>query len=108
MRVVVSKVFPFEGFMACNLFGLVFVRPEFLKRSARYQSRTIQHEAIHGAQMKELLYIGFYIIYLVEWIYWGIFRTEKAYRHINFEKEAFSHESDPGYLERRRHYAQWK
>lgn len=58
-------------------------------------------------QMLELLVIGFYLWYLIEWSillirYWDCF---KAYRHIGFEKEAYDNEGDLQYLKRRKRYA---
>ena len=85
---VKNNIIPFKGFLAINLFGIIFIRKDEWDRcSERQQIRTLNHEGIHSMQMRELLYIGFYLIYLVEWIYWLIFRWKKAYRHINFEKE---------------------
>lgn len=109
MMVVKSNIIPFKGFVAINLFGLIFVRKNMWDvRTERQQLRILNHERIHTAQMKELLYVGFYIIYLFEWIYWLIFRWKKAYKHINFEKEAYRHQSDLFYLWDRKRFAQWR
>lgn len=85
-----------------NLFGILFVR-----KNAVIGSVTINHEGIHSAQMKEMLYIPFYIWYGIEWLvrllcYWNF---HKAYRNISLEQEAYEHETDMQYLEHRRHYA---
>ena len=82
-----------------NLFGIVFAR-----KSARPLSdKNKNHEAIHTAQMRELLYVPFYIVYLLDWVFHGF-----KYRRITFEQEAYAHEDNPEYLEIRKHYAQWK
>lgn len=104
MKIVYNSIIPFEGFKAINLFGLLFVR------GSKLNETTIQHEEIHTAQMKELLYIFFYIIYAIEWIIL-LFKYgsgHKAYRNISFEKEAYNNQNVPNYLQFRKHYAQWK
>lgn len=64
------------------------------------------HEEIHTAQMKETLYVFFYLWYIAEWLVrlmqYRNFR--KAYRNISFEREAYACESDMGYLQRRKRY----
>ena len=47
----------------------------------------------HTAQMKEMLYIFFYLWYVVEWII-RLFMKGNAYRNISFEREAYSNEDD--------------
>ena len=69
---------------------------------------SINHEKIHTAQMKELGYIFFYILYFVEWLYRLVFHTRTAYRGISFEVEAYTHQYDYDYLESRAKFAQWK
>lgn len=109
MHVHFSNWFPFGKFSAINLFGHVFIKAERWKNlTERGRKKLLIHEAIHSAQMKELLYIGFYVIYGIEWLYWVIFRTKEAYHHINFEKEAFSHQGEDNYIENRKHFAQWR
>ena len=103
------KKFPPGKFRAINLFGIIIIKEEVLSsKPPRVIYKMVNHESIHTAQMRELLYFGFYIIYGIEWLYWAVFRTEEAYRHINFEKEAFSHEGDDNYLKTRKHFAQWR
>jgi hypothetical protein len=55
----------------------------------------INHEKIHLQQQKELLVIGFYIWYFIEWCF-------KGYRNISFEKEAYDNESNLDYLSHRK------
>lgn len=110
MKIIKSTIIPFKGYIAINLFGILFVRKELFHK---LDQTTINHEAIHTEQMKELLYIGFYIIYLLEWLYRVLFTkdrfTHQAYKNISFEKEAFTHQEDFNYIEwRRKPYAQWK
>ena len=61
--------------------------------------RTRTHEVIHLYQQRELLLIGFYLLYVAFWV-WGLvkFRSfHAAYRNIPFEKEAYEHDLDPTY-----------
>lgn len=69
--------------------------------------RVINHEKIHTAQQRELLFVPFYLLYLIEWLVrLVIYRdSKKAYYNISFEREAYRHGDDLSYLKRRRHYA---
>ena len=62
MKVIYNSLIPFKGFIAINLFGIVFARKEYKELSRR----TLNHEAIHTAQMKEMLYVFFYLWYVIE------------------------------------------
>ena len=107
MKIVYNSIIPFKGFLAINLFGILFVRKEL---KSKLSAIDIQHEQIHTAQMKELLYVFFYIIYLIEWIIL-LFKygsNHRAYRNISFEKEAYNNQNTPNYLSTRKHYAQWE
>ena len=64
MKIKYSKIIPFKGFYAINLFGTYFIRKEFEGKSV--PKKTLNHEAIHTEQMKELGYIFFYIWYFIE------------------------------------------
>ena len=109
MKVIKNNIIPFPGFLAVNLFGLLFVRKDdWAGCSEEDKNIVINHEAIHTAQMKELLYVFFYIIYLFEWIVRLFINGKDAYDNISFEKEAYAHEKELDYLENRKHYAQWR
>lgn len=107
MKIVYNKIIPFKGFMAINLFGIMFVRKEYRTYFEQEQS-CLNHEMIHTAQMKDLWYIGFYVAYFLEWIYRLIICPKRAYRSISFEEEAYAHEFDIDYLKTRRKFAQWR
>lgn len=102
MKIVVNNIIPFPGYKAINLFGVLFVRQD-----AVIDEITLNHEAIHTAQMKELLYIFFYIIYIVDWLIglMAYVSFSKAYRDICFEKEAYANEKDLSYLNKRKAFA---
>lgn len=99
MRIVRNNIIPFKGFKAINLFGVLFVR-----KDAMLTSCTLNHEEIHTAQMKEMLYILFYLWYVIEWIV-RLFGKENAYRNISFEREAYSNETYMSYTSKRKHFA---
>lgn len=105
MKVIRNNLIPVKGFKAINLFGVVFVRRECMMTAA-----ALNHEAIHTAQMREMFYVIFYIAYVGEWLFHlAISRDAKvAYRCISFEREAYAHQSNPYYLNNRKHYNQYR
>ncbi len=102
MKVIYNSLIPFPGFAAINLCGLLFAR-----HGVGMSPTLLNHERIHTAQMRELGYVLFYMIYLIEWLV-RLFLPGNAYRHISFEQEAYRHQTDLNYLSRRRHFAQWR
>ena len=105
MNVISNNFIPFRGFMVVNIFGILFVRKKY---ADKIKDKDYNHELIHTAQMKELLYIFFYVIYILEWICRLIFHTKTAYIGISFEREAFENENNLNYLNTRKHFAQWR
>lgn len=104
MKLIYNSIIPFKGFAAINIFGVIFAR-----KGKSLPPHTINHEKIHTAQMRELLYIGFYLLYIAEWVYRLIFHTRTAYRGISFEREAYKHQNDYDYiLWKRKPFAQWR
>ena len=96
-KVIHIRRFPFMGgFYAINLFGIIFTVQEL-------NAVELNHERIHTAQQRELLYIGFYLWYVLEWLFLlAKYRNGlKAYFHIRFEKEAYNHQDDLDYLSNR-------
>ena len=98
MKIIRNNIIPFSGYKAMNLFGVLFVRG-----NARIDDITLNHEKIHTAQIKEMLYVFFYVWYVIEWI----IRIPKgnAYRNISFEREAYANDKDPNYLNTRKVFA---
>lgn len=103
MKIIYNRFVPFKGFLAINLFGILFVKGTWQDIT----DRVLNHEKIHSAQMRELGYIFFYIFYLLEWIY-RLTKCGNAYRNITFEREAFQNEDNLQYLRTRKHWAMWK
>lgn len=85
-----------------NLFGTIWTRD-----TSWIDRYVINHERIHTAQMKELLFIPFYLLYVLEWLVRLVqYRNaHKAYLNISFEREAYRNGHDTGYLKRRRHFS---
>lgn len=103
MKIVYNNIIPFKGFLAVNIFGVLFVRGT--KRAI--SDVVLNHERIHTAQMKELLFLPFYILYLLEWIV-RLFMRGNAYRNISFEREAYANEKNLNYLVTRHRWAMWR
>lgn len=101
MRIVYNRFLPVgKRFYAINLFGVLFSK-------GPCSDVVINHEKIHTAQMRELLYLPFYIVYVLEWLirmvqYGGSY---EGYRHISFEREAYENENELSYLQRRRRFS---
>ena len=106
MKVIYNNYIPFKGFKLMNLFGILFARKEYFRTISK---RDINHEKIHTAQIIELAFIFFYILYLGEWLFRLLFTKDRfskqAYYNISFEKEAYNNEDNLEYLKHRKHYA---
>lgn len=104
MKIVYTKWFPFGPYHTINLFGILFTKRDYLTRD------TILHERIHTAQMKEMLYIFFYLWYGVEYIIIRFFHKKQnnAYHDVSFEEEAHDNAYNWTYLETRKRYAWFK
>ena len=104
MKVIFNNIIPFPGFAAINLFGIMFVR-NGVYRNNEIPKKTYIHESIHTAQMKEMLYIFFYIWYFLEWLVQLCLHGKYAYYWISFEREAYDNEKDENYLNNRKHFS---
>lgn len=104
MKTIVNKYIPFKGFGAINLFGTIFIRDGVYKNN-KPPKKTLNHEAIHTEQIKELGYIFFYIWYFIEWLLLLPFCGKYAYNWISFEQEAHDNDTNYKYLNTRKHYS---
>ena len=106
MKVVYTKHFPFKGYAAINLFGILFVRKDC---KDQVDDQMIRHESIHFEQMKEMLWIFFYLWYGIEYLVITFACTHDdqngQYHEISFEEEAHNNDMDENYLKNRKHYA---
>ena len=106
MKIIYNKHFPFGSFWAINLFGYVFCRVD----KGRLPETAKNHEYIHSLQQKELLYIGFYLLYIAEWLY-HLARLRnflKAYYALSFEREAYTMQGDMNYKYKRKKFANFR
>ena len=103
MKIIYNNIIPFKGFKCINLFGVLFVR-----KGCFMNEKDLNHERIHTAQMKELLYVGFYVWYFVEWLIEIFHYGSTAYHTNTFEREAFANDDDLTYLASRKRFAWWK
>ena len=109
MKIIYTKHFPLKRYSAINIFGILFVREDCKDLVG---GRMIRHETIHTKQMKEMLWIFFYLWYGIEWLI--IFCSGKhsnfksIYHDISFEEEAYNNEKNESYLENRKHYSWFK
>lgn len=102
MKIIVNRFIPFKGFAAMYFFGLLFVR-----KGARVGERMLRHEAIHHEQAKEMLFVGFYLWYVIEWLIRLLlqpFTGKNAYRNISFEREAYAKHRYVDYTKTRSRY----
>lgn len=90
---------PLKRFNAINVLGMLFAR-----KDAELDERLINHERIHTRQMLEMLVVGFYLWYVVEWLF-RLPMKGNAYRSISFEREAYDNEGNLNYLQQRKAFA---
>ncbi len=85
-----------------NLFGTFWARD-----TSWIDKYVINHERIHTAQQRELLFIPFYILYIIEWLFRLLqYRNRKAaYMNISFEREAYANGHNLSYLPHRKPYS---
>jgi hypothetical protein len=106
MKIIRNNILPFGQHDAINLFGVLFV-----KGNIRVSQHLLNHEKIHSQQMRELLWVFFYCLYVLEWMVRLMQQRgnrPKAYLSISFEREAYGHDHDLTYLRHRKPFAQWR
>jgi hypothetical protein len=121
---IFSNIIPFKGFLALTVWPVVFIRKEFRQK---YTETVDRHEHIHAEQQKEVLAVAimltlytlawtgswlsllwlplYFYIYIVEWLLRLAFGKGNAYRNISFEREAYSHEDESDYIQKRTPFA---
>lgn len=99
MFVIINRFLLRKGFLGIALWPFVIVKEKHLKENVFF----LNHEKIHLRQQAEMLVVFFYIWYLTEFVirYFQYKNKNSAYRNISFEKEAYRHEKDLGYLKNR-------
>lgn len=101
MKIIKNKWIPFGSYSTINLFGILFTKSDYLSE------KTINHESIHTAQMKEMFYLPFYIWYGVEYLIIRFFHKTQndGYHDISFEEEAYNNDDNIDYLKNRKPFA---
>ena len=81
----------------------------FIILSEEVDEYTMTHELIHFEQQKELFVVGFYALYVYDFVKGMIKYKNKdlAYFLIRFEQEAYNYQNDLGYIMDREKNA-WK
>lgn len=102
MKIIYNRWFPFGSYSAINILGVVFAKNRMNKVERN-------HEFIHTLQQRELLFVGFYLLYVIEWLVRLVQHRSllKAYLAVSFEREAYAHQFDFEYKKNRHHYA-WR
>lgn len=105
MRIIENFILPPQGYTAITIGPFILTR-----NKKRITPTVVRHESIHWEQEKELLIVGFYLLYLIEFAVRliAVHNWKLAYRELSFEREAYAHEADKEYISRRRHYAMWR
>ena len=113
MKIIWNNFIPVKGFKAINLFGVLFARC-----NAVISETTLRHEHIHTMQMREMLYVPFYLWYGIEYVIrfigWSFekknpyYPNYKPYDLMSFEKEAYDNEHDVYYPKTRKHFSWFK
>lgn len=91
---------PFLPIAGMALFPFILIK----KVNYKQHKNLLNHEKIHLVQQAELLLLGFYILYLLNYFY-NILKYQnhdKAYLNIVFEKEAYAMEANVNYLSERK------
>lgn len=100
MKIIKNNWFPFKGMKAINICGIIFTR-------SNLKILDQNHEKIHTEQMKEMLYLPFYLWYVLEYLIRyiiSIFNDSNPYRSISLEQEAYNNDDNLCYLQSRKHY----
>jgi hypothetical protein len=97
--ILIFRHFFYWNYVGLSLWPFIILRHP----SLRGDNVLINHERIHLRQQAELLLVFFYLWYLCEWLVRSLAYRDfyKAYKNISFEREAYHHERDLGYLGRR-------
>lgn len=97
------KLFTSKWVTGIALYPFIVLRYPELK----HNKIILNHEKIHIRQQIELLVLGFYLWYLLEYLIRLIqYRDNlKAYANISFEREAYANQGNYKYTEKRRFWS---
>jgi hypothetical protein len=97
--------YQFKNYIGIAIFPFIIIHKKY-----KDDIWLINHEKIHLRQQIELLWIGFFIWYFLEFLYRYMQYKNwyKAYLNISFERECNLYESDLAYLQKRNLFGFWK
>ena len=100
MMLIVSKFLVPKGYRALTVFPFVFLR----EKASKDDLVLLNHERIHLAQQRELLFVVFFVWYGLEYFFrrFQYSNHNLAYQNISFEKEAYQNELDFTFLSQRK------
>lgn len=102
MIIIKNSWFPFGRYKAINIFGILFTK-------SNLKENEINHEKIHTEQMKELLFIFFYLWYGIEYLIIRLCNIRdswnEVYHDVSLEEEAYNNEDNLEYINTRKHYS---
>jgi len=90
------------------LFPFIILREKYQKQTKfwiKKNAETINHETIHFKQALELGVIGFYLLYVLEFLIKLFIYGKDSYMNISFEREAYNNDSNLEYLSTRKPYS---
>lgn len=104
LKLVYAKYIPLKRFIALTLCPWIIIRKD---KKDRFNATLKRHESTHALQQIECLWVGFFLLYILEYIIkvCCTFSLERAYKAISFEQEAYEHQDEIYYNEVRKHYA---
>lgn len=101
--ILISKYLVPKGYSGITIFPFVLLKYAHLKTNRTL----VNHENIHLRQQLEMLVVPFYAVYTIEFLL-RLFQYknwQKAYKNMSFEREAYHHEFDLEYLNKRKFWA---
>ncbi len=102
MKIIYNNILPPKGYKEITLLCFVFAH-----KGTKVTDVDMRHESIHWEQEKELLIVGFYLLYVLFFVV-NLVRYRnwhKAYRMIPYEREAYFNQPVEEYLKSRQPFS---
>lgn len=103
-----SKIPVWLSYISPISIGTITLGPIVISKG-EMSEQTRRHETIHYQQYIDVLFVGFWPLYLFYWVInllKGMSGSE-AYINIPFEIEAYANDHNEDYLQNRKRYAWW-
>jgi len=99
---IIYTKFKIKNYIAITIYPFIIINHNY-----KGDETLINHEKIHIEQQRELLWIGFFVLYMLEFIFrfFQYQNWKEAYLSISFEKEANFNENNILYLSFRKNYS---